>query len=206
MIEKTLNLPVCDVTNTWNMTTTVAPTDSVTKSNSSEIVDYCTPNRKTRFNFKRLTPNFFTHKRPFRMNVSKQTKELKKRLKTYTPFELQCFELSKTGISASLPNVHPMSFKAFTNILCKFCGTDSSLKPLCNAHTMPFLVFSYQESCDSSDPPNMVNIILEVSQLVGNNQIKLGSVTAHFTKCRIQVQGSKDNVQYMLHTLIAPLI
>ena len=142
----------------------------------------------------------------YKLNIKKQSKNLQKSLINYSPFKLENFTLSPQGLSATLPNVHPVTFKQFEAVTDQFCSGGVVSHPSCNVHKTP-VCFTRQENRDKSDSQLIVTVVYKIQEWIGGSHLgKNGSLTLHLTKRKIQVQASRENVPLLLEHLIAPLM
>ena len=114
-----------------------------TVPSDSHLVKYLTPklkaSSKIKSLFQQLTPKKRFNNRTkqnldFTLDVPKQVSRLQKRLQNHREFSISNFGFSRTGRSATLPNIHPETFANFSKTINKFCGLDSNLQPRCADH------------------------------------------------------------------------
>ena len=181
--------------------------ESFESANSDETLAKKSPNTNA---FKTLFKNITTPRRnvnlKFKLDTKKQAKKLVKGSKSFTPFSMDNFVVSPAGISASLANIHPITFKNFESVIDKFCGGGINPVPKCEDHDQLKIQFTRQINRDKSDAKLPVAVIYAAKQFIGSSLDKFGAITLHYTTRRIQVQATAENVTKLLAHLISPLM
>ena len=144
---------------------------------------------------------------PVKLNKQKQTALLQKALNSFSDLDLADLKYSAQRKSATLGNIHPFVFKALSNVFNTFCGPESQVTPKCVTHTnVPFL-FSAQDNWDESQPPALLTQIFNIKQSVGNSIIKVGYLTLHYSKRKLQISSHlAENVPVLVEYLVNPLV
>ena len=144
---------------------------------------------------------------PVKLNKQKQTTRLQKALNSFSDLDLANLKYSTQRKSATLGNIHPFVFKALSNVFNTFCGPESQIAPKCITHTsVPFL-FSAQDNWDKSEPPALLAQIFNVKQSMGNSITKVGYLTLHYSKRKLQISSHlAENVPVLVEYLVDPLV
>ena len=145
----------------------------------------------------------------YKLDRKKQTNRLVKRMTSFSDFSLDNFCFSKEGVSATLKNLQPSTFLSFSNIMTKFCGERNDVLSRCTDHDIFPITCKVKENRDASDA--LVQLQFDLHFMTsksnsGSQLVKLGGITLHYTKCKIQVQGTKAKVPIILNLVISPLM